>query len=261
MAAPFVILHIPHSSIVVPDHVRGSLCLSDEDLAREVFLMTDHCTDELFDYECELVHRVVFPVSRLVLDPERFTEDAKEPMSKKGMGVVYEKTSDGKPLRDPGFVPTRAELIEEFYRPHHDKLGAVVSESLRANLSCLILDCHSFPLRVLPFEPHNERPRPEICIGTDLFHTPEWLVTEAEGLFHGRGFRVSRDHPFAGALVPSSVFKKDPAVLALMIEVNRSLYMDEITGERLPGFLDFKQVVWGVLGDLIVRTRKKLGLD
>jgi N-formylglutamate deformylase len=40
-------------------------------------------------------------VSRLVVDPERFTDDAREPMARKGMGVIYTRTASGEPLRRP----------------------------------------------------------------------------------------------------------------------------------------------------------------
>lgn len=49
-------------------------------------------------------------------------------------------------------------------------------------------------------------------------------------------------------------------MLALMIEVNRSLYMNEISGERLPKFLDFKNILLSVVSDLIVYARKKLSV-
>ncbi len=251
MTTPFSIFHIPHSSTVIPAHVRGSLSLSDEDLAHELLLMTDHYTDELFDYNSEPVCRAVFPVSRLVLDPERLTDDPLEPMAEKGMGVVYVKTSGGRPLRHLDFRPTKTELIDEFYVPHHRELDRMIAESLRDHGSCLILDCHSFPLKPWPFESGRERPRPEICLGTDPFHTPEWLAAEGERLFEMEGFRVERNHPFSGALVPGRFYWKQPRVIALMIEVNRSLYMDEITGKRLPEFLGFKSILLGVLRDLM----------
>lgn len=261
MAPAFVVFHIPHSSTVVPDHVRGSFCLSEKDLVHELLLMTDRYTDELFNYQFEYVQRIVFPVSRLVLDPERFLDDIQESMAKKGMGVVYLKTADGRPLRNPGFVPTRAELIEEFYHPHHNKLNTAVAESLKKYPSCLILDCHSFPLKPLPYESYSEEPRPEICLGTDSFHTPEWLVAEAERLFQIKGFRVARDYPFGGVLVPGSFYRKEPSILALMIEINRSLYMDEISGEHLQEFLNFKNNLLNVVSNLVLYTRKKLKLD
>lgn len=49
--------------------------------------MTDHLTDVLFAVPG--VTSVRFPVSRLVLDPERFESDDREVMATKGMGVVY----------------------------------------------------------------------------------------------------------------------------------------------------------------------------
>ena len=53
--------------------------------------MTDHFTDELFAGSSGTA-RVVYPVSRLVVDPERFVDDAQETMVSRGMGVIYTKT-------------------------------------------------------------------------------------------------------------------------------------------------------------------------
>jgi N-formylglutamate amidohydrolase len=47
---------------------------------------------------------------------------------------------------------------------------------------------------------------------------------------------VSVDRPFAGALVPMRFYQTDSRVLAIMVEVNRALYMDEGTGAKLAGF-------------------------
>ena len=40
----------------------------------------------------DLAVTIVYPVIRLVINPKRFLDDADEPIAKKGMGVVYEKT-------------------------------------------------------------------------------------------------------------------------------------------------------------------------
>ena len=58
--------------------------------------MTDAFTDELFALPNAI--RVISPVSRLVLDVERLPDDS-EPMAKVGMGMIYTKTADGRPLR------------------------------------------------------------------------------------------------------------------------------------------------------------------
>lgn len=55
--------------------------------------------------------------------------------------------------------------------------------------------------------------------------------------FSALGFRVALNDPFAGALVPISRYQKDNRLRAVMIEINRNLYMDEASGEpneRLP---------------------------
>ena len=76
-----MILHIPHSSTKLPDNFQVSKGVS---LEKEFQRMTDWFTDELFDFPD--AKRVVFPYSRLYCDVERFRDDEKEEMAKKGMG-------------------------------------------------------------------------------------------------------------------------------------------------------------------------------
>jgi hypothetical protein len=47
---PAMILHIPHSSDVIPENLRDQIVLSDDDLAAELTLMTDAFTDELLPF-------------------------------------------------------------------------------------------------------------------------------------------------------------------------------------------------------------------
>ena len=68
-----------------------------EYLKKELVIMTDAYTDELFDVVG--AHTNIFPVSRLVLDPERFLDDNQEIMAALGMGVIYTRTSSGQRLR------------------------------------------------------------------------------------------------------------------------------------------------------------------
>jgi hypothetical protein len=76
--------------------------------------MTDAFTDEIvaeFQPEAE---RMTFPVSRLVVDPERFPNDAREPMATRGMGAVYERLSTGEPLRVLDYEK-RSRLMRAYY--------------------------------------------------------------------------------------------------------------------------------------------------
>jgi hypothetical protein len=69
------------------------------------------------DLDPAIATSVVYCVSRLVLDPERFTDDAMEPMAAQGMGAVYTSTTDSTPLRSRLAASERAELLVRFYEP------------------------------------------------------------------------------------------------------------------------------------------------
>ena len=107
---PYLVRHIPHSSVVIPERDREAFLLSDAQLERELLLLTDRYTDELFgDVPGPAV---ISPVSRLVVDMERFEDDELEPMAACGMGVVYTKTHDGRALRRVPSETERNELLD-----------------------------------------------------------------------------------------------------------------------------------------------------
>ena len=76
-----MILHLPHASTLIPEDLRDEFLLSDEDLQEELNRITDHATDLIFQQAFPKANAIVFPVSRLVVDPERFSEDFQELMS------------------------------------------------------------------------------------------------------------------------------------------------------------------------------------
>ncbi|MDA0376726.1 MAG: N-formylglutamate amidohydrolase [bacterium] len=249
-----MLLHIPHSSTKIPDNVCSTFLLSDDQLRKELLLMTDWFTDVLFDVEG--VERLVYPVSRLVCDPERFSDDALESMSFKGMGMIYTKTSEGTMLRNTLSPQERQDLLERFYAPHHAALEAMVQTELNTQGFCLIIDCHSFSSKPLPHEPDQNPDRPDICIGTDPFHTPEWLLRSVEESAVSSGWRVEVNRPFSGTIVSMNAYKKDPRVFSVMLELNRSLYMNEATGERSADFVKCRNDVDAVLRS--IKDRKAI---
>jgi N-formylglutamate deformylase len=108
---------------------------------------------------------------------------------------------------------------------------------------CTIVDCHSFSSRPLPHEPDQDPDRPDVCVGTDNFHTPTELRDALVTAASSAGLSVLVDRPFAGALVPTKHYRTNGRVKAVMIEVNRRLYMDEETGNQLPTFGSVRNVV------------------
>ncbi len=188
--------------------------------------MTDHFTHSIFADPPDDASVVRAPVSRLVVDVERFADDAEEPMAARGMGAIYQVTSHLKPLRRSLSRKDRDVLMHAWYHPHHERLEVEVAKTLTRYGRCLVIDGHSFPGNALPYE--NADPdlvRPDICIGTDPFHTPKELELAFLEVFGRNGWRVEVNKPFAGALVPASRYQRDSRVKAVMVEVNRDLYL------------------------------------
>jgi N-formylglutamate deformylase len=239
-----ILLHIPHSSTVIPSDVRAAILLDDAELEREVRTIADLYTDELFVLPGAT--RLVYPWCRLVVDPERFRDDASEAMSAFGMGAVYVKTVDGRPLRNIG-PEARDALMKRCYDPHHARLESAVTSALESHDRCLIVDCHSFTSRALPFEKDRVSPRPDICIGTCDYHTPEPIARRLEDVCAARGISTRRNWPFAGTMTPLSYYRRDARVRSVMIEVNRGLYLDEPTGKKSDGFEAARMLVSALL--------------
>ena len=70
--------------------------------------------------------------------------------------------------------------------------------------------CHSFPSIPLPYEPEQDPERPDICLGTDQFHTPLWLLDELRGAFEKQEYDVQVNKPFAGTLTPLKFYRSHP---------------------------------------------------
>ncbi len=230
---PWLLWHVPHDSTLIPAEILPQYAISSSELENEINLLTDHATLPLFTNNVPSQQVIYFPVSRLVLDCERFPNDDDEEMSSRGMGVIYTKTSDDKQLRHPLTDEERQRLINDYYHPHHARLNELVSKVLEGHGKALIIDSHSFASKALPHEASQRYPRPQICLGTDQFHTSSELAKVLQNSFVDHGFEVSINDPFAGTMISSNHYQKDKRVQGIMIEVNRQLYLDETTGKPL----------------------------
>jgi N-formylglutamate deformylase len=240
-----MIIHIPHSSQTIPEKFVDQFLLHKEEFDREKFLMTDAFTDELFSYPN--AQNVIFQISRLIVDAERFSKDEEEPMSRCGMGVIYTKTSHGLPLRRPISEGERSALLETLYWPHQRALAEAVKQEIGKKGAAMIVDAHSFPSSPLPCDSDQLGLRPDFCIGSDEFHTPRALIKLIEETMAISGYSLMENRPYSGSFVPAESYRKDARVLSVMIEVNRILYMNETTGQRKESFPTIRQVVQELL--------------
>lgn len=224
-----LVIHVPHSSVVIPEEELQHYRISKSALWRQQCLMTDAFCDELYlPAEAEDVHpaaAVVAEVSRLVCDVERFRNDADEPCAAIGQGLMYTRTAFGRKLRENDPV-LREHILATYYDPHHEWLTAAVDAALEKTGRCTILDGHSFhsfwpPRRDCLFD------RPDVCIGTDAYHTPDDLRDAMVNCVRDAGLHVRVNTPYSGAITPLKYYGRDRRVISVMIELNRKLYMNE----------------------------------
>lgn len=150
--------------------------------------------------------------------------------------MIYTRTAYGKRLRRDLLPDETRNFISQHYEPHHKALSAEVNGELERHGKAFIVDCHSFPSQPLPCGKDQSVPRPEFCIGTDDFHTPRALIEVTLRSLKDMGYTVGINQPYAGTLVPMAYYRKEHRVASIMVEMNRSLYMDKLAGTKTSGF-------------------------
>jgi N-formylglutamate deformylase len=239
-----IVCAIPHSSSFIPNEYVRQFCVSKEALWEESRALVDWYTDDLFaPLVAAGAAELRFNVNRFVLDPERYSEDACEPMAACGMGVIYTHGVYGARLRNPLTPIERERLLTSLYRPYHAALTHLVDATVSRWGYCLIIDAHSFPAKALPYEQKRECARPDICIGTiDPVHTPRPLVQLLRETVEEAGYSVAENEPFAGAILPEK-FRGDGRVWSCMLEVNRALYLTTDGYTKSSGYPDVKRFI------------------
>tara|TARA_R110000787_G_scaffold947_1_gene3470 strand:- start:5396 stop:6325 length:930 start_codon:yes stop_codon:yes gene_type:complete len=218
-----IVLNIPHARWEGISEYDDQYIVPEWVTIYETMIQTDWYTDKLF--AIDNVHKVTAKVNRILVDTERFLADESEPMALTGRGCLYTHGSRGQRIRRTLSEEERNKLLDLYYHPHHKALDVAVQASLDCHNGCLLIDCHSFPDQPFPVE-KDEAKRPDICLGTTNSNTPRELVQLlVEKLTHW-GYNVAINTPYSGCVLPEA-FQGDKRVLAVMIEVNRKLYLDQ----------------------------------
>ena len=213
-----VIFHVPHDGSLFPRELLRSVCVPFGEFLGYHRAMRD--TGARSFVPPDVPHRaVVFEVSRLLCDVERFT-DGSEPMEAFGMGYCYEKVFGGAVIKrvDAGL---RADTLR-YYRAHHERLDSSV-RGLRGR--ALLFDLHSFSELILVKELVPDRGRlPDVCVGGDRFLPPEKrrLVLRA---FQSAGFSTAFNYPYSGSMVPNCVLsgEAEADLVSVMVEINKTV--------------------------------------
>lgn len=210
-----IVAWIPHSGMYIPG-------ISDkkkeyEALVRDAKILCDEKADYLVSF---LPNRITCGYSRFVVDLERYEDDSKEPMSAKGMGLLYNKLIDGtvfdrNPFGDSGF-------FIQYYHHKHSQLKEMIEA---AGDGCVLLDVHSFCGVPQKCDFDQNPDRPDICLGfnDDETKPSDEKIAEIRDIFEKHGLDVALNRPFKGSMT----VKTNVRYTSLMIEVNKSVYIDK----------------------------------
>lgn len=219
-----IIFHVPHSSIKVPSFYYKRLLISIEQFTSENIFITDYLIDRLIPPNADNV--IQFPYSRLFMDVERFKNDNEECMSKYGMGVLYEKDSNG-----IIFVSInkkyRNRMLRKYYDSYHAEFDTLATKVLDDYGKCLVIDLHSYSDEFFE-KVFNLKDCPDICIGI----TPEFedknVTKKIIDKFSDYGYSVKINYPYSGTMIPNKYFKDNNTNLkSIMIEINKRVYLDD----------------------------------
>ena len=225
-----VLLHIPHSSTSFPSESIHSFADLDEDEK----LLIDYYTAELFvPHEQEKnICPAIFPYCRLYCDVERLVND---PLEDKGLGISYHRTvdSDYLPFEDRSF--SRLNEAFKYYADFHADVSKKIVEMTSMN-KILLIDCHSFS--ALPNLLNLTPPDIDICIGYNDDETRPYTNTidNIVQFFKSLGYKVGINEPFSN----SKTFPVPVEYHSVMIEVNKRLYMNEQTLDKIDSFYKLK---------------------
>ena len=206
---PPLVIHVPHASLWIPDALRDQFTISADALASEARLSADLHTDLLARAAWPQARIVSAEVSRVVVDVERYEDDAQEVMAGVGRGVVYRCDRLGWPMRRPLDRAEREALLDRFYRPHWRHLREAARDAV-------LIDLHSYPRDRWPIEPPSDGSRPEIDLGFEPGLSPDAWVAELTAHFEARGYRVGHNTPYAGVIDAG-------ARAAVMVEIRRDV--------------------------------------
>ena len=100
-----------------------------------------------------------------------------------------------------------------------EKLDSEVQKRLDNNgVLCIIFECRTFV--------DDDSTTPDICIGTDTYHTPRYLMNYTVNHFQNLGYNVEINTPYSGCSIPDKFYNKNPKVSGIMIGINKRLYMN-----------------------------------
>ncbi len=243
---PFVFCS-PHSGRVYPRHFLAQSRLDAVSLRRS----EDCYVDELFAAVPRLGAPLIsarFPRAFLDVNREPYELDPmliREPLPVYanahsvrvvgGLGTIARIVADGENIyRGPLPLAAAMARIEALYFPFHKALAGLMERTTNKFGYALLIDCHSMPSAPVS---RGVLTRPDFVLG-DRFGAAcdQRLSRFVREFLSDRRYDVQMNRPYAGSYITEHYGRPNRGWHALQIEINRGLYLDELTLGRTDGF-------------------------
>lgn len=233
---------------------------------RAVRSSEDAFVDELFGMAPDLgapllaarVPRAYIDLNRAAdeLDPgviEGLVRAPHNPRISSGLGVIPRVVAGGRAIYRGKLPMSEAEArLKRFWHPYHQALAGLIEEVRAEFGQAVLIDCHSMPHEAIEAHTRPGQPRPEVVLGDRYGATAgREVMDRVEAAFAAAGLRVGRNAPFAGAYVAQAYGRPSRGVHVVQVEIDRALYMDEVRVEPLAGFEAFRELISGVVAELV----------
>ena len=247
----------PHSGQTYPADFNYACAFDELEKAEDKFV------DDLFDCVpthggallCALFPRSYIDVNRAAtdIDPELLhepwphSEIAPSARSDAGIGLIRRLVRPGVPVYNR-VLPADEILhrITHYYAPYHSALADLINKAHYNFGQVWHINCHSMPSSSArprrPMRMTGGRPREmDIVLGDRDGTSCDLDFTHAvRDFLRGLGYSISINDPFKGVELVDRYSNPDRGFHSLQIEINKSLYMNEDTGEKTANYAAVK---------------------
>jgi N-formylglutamate deformylase len=155
-----------------------------------------------------------------------------------GKGLIWKYTDDGIPLYDRQLTIEEVQRrIDQCWRPYYQAVAAAIDAAHARHGYSLHVNCHSMPaIAASHATDHPGLAHADFVVGDrDGTTADPRLSAGLAGFLRERGYKVETNFPYKGVELVRRF--GDPAHHrhSMQLEINRKLYMDEVTFELLPG--------------------------
>jgi N-formylglutamate amidohydrolase len=258
--APFVLCS-PHSGSVYPPDFLAISRLNPHALRKS----EDCFVDELFlpiAAEGAPLIAARFPRAYLdvnrepyELDPELFhgpLPDYANTQSVRvagGLGTIARIVADGEEIyRSKLPLAMGLARVEQLYIPFHAALSELIEATRQRFGYAILIDCHSMPSAAMA---PAGGPRPDVVLGDRFGASADCKITRfLKDVLVGLGYEVQMNRPYAGGYITEHYGRPARDVHAVQIEVNRGLYLNELTLRPTAAFAQLQGDLKSIAGPL-----------